>query len=560
MKELRAFIGYANAYRLRLALLGAIMLVSSIATLALPWLAGQVAGGVIARESANLMELVGLLLLLLAFIAFLNFAVASLAGSTAARLLADLRLKIYDHLQRLPIAYHEGNRQGDTLALMTYEVARLSQFLTGTLVSVPPLLLTALGAVVLMFRIDPLLALIVPLLVPVFYVILKFLGRRLRGLAQSIQQAEADVVGIAGENLEMLPAIKAFAREDIETGRYKAKIESAMALTLQQSQVIATMSPLLGFVASSGAVLLLVFAGRNLQAGVTTPAELLTFLLYAALLTRPVSALADVYGQIQTARGTLARLQAVMGREPEPGYAVKAQLPAVQGSIRFEGVHFAYAGREEVLSGLDLHIRSGETIALMGLNGAGKSTIINLLLRLYEADKGHIKLDGRNIAEIDVRDLRRQVGVVPQRALLFNGTIHANIAYGREGATDTEIDSALRLSQAHGFIHQLPHGLDTEIGDHGVRLSGGQRQRIALARALLKNPPILVLDEATSMYDLEAEAAFIAASARALEGRTVILITHRPASVALADRIFWVKDGKAIETSRDFIPAEGRIG
>ena len=545
--QLRNLLIFAAPYRGRLALVALLMLASSSITLAVPWLAGQLLGGIFSEQGQNLNKLVGWLLLALIAITLLKIIVANLSGAVSARMLADLRQRIYDHLQSLPLAFHQAHRQGDTLALMTYEVARLSQFLSSTLISIPPLLLTVLGACVLMLRIDPLLALLVPLLVPAFYLILKIVGRRLRGLAQQLQEAEAEVVGLAEENLEMLPALKSFTRETEESQRYRTHIDHAMQLTLKENRIYAAMEPLIGLIASAAAVLLLFFAGKSVHAGSLSPAELFSFLFYAALLTQPVGALANLYGQIQTTRGTLARLQNVLREQPEPGYSATASVQRAQGEIRVEGLYFAYPGRDTTLHGIDLLIRPGETVALTGPNGAGKSTLIALLLRMYEPDAGRILLDGQDITEINLKDLRRQIGVVPQRALLFNGSVRANIAYGLPGASDAQIEKAARLAQAWEFIQHLPQGFDTEIGDHGVRLSGGQRQRIALARAFVKDPPILVLDEATSMYDLEGESAFVEACADALHDRTVILITHRPASLALAQRILRVENGVLTE-------------
>ena len=545
--QLRTLLGHAAPYRWPLALVALLMLCSSAVTLAVPWLAGQLLGGILGPTGIPPARLVGWLLLALALITGLKIVGAWLSGAIATRLLADLRQRIHDHLQSLPLAFHQAHRQGDTLALMTWEVARLSQFLSGTLVGIPPLLLTSVGACVLMLRIDPLLALLVPLLIPAFYLILKLLGRRLRGLAQQRQEAEAGVIGLAEEHLEMLPALKSFTRETEASQRYREQIELALHLALRENRIYAAMEPLIGLVAATAAVLLLFFAGRSLHSGSLAPAELFSFLFYAALLTQPVGALANLYGQIQSTRGTLARLQRVLQEAPEPGYAATGKLQRARGEIRIEGLRFAYPGRDSTLQGIDLLIRPGETVALTGPNGAGKSTLIALLLRLHEAGSGRILLDGRDIRELDVQDLRRQIGVVPQRAQLFNGSVRANIAYGLPGATDAQIEKAARLAQAWDFIQQLPHGLETPIGDHGVRLSGGQRQRVALARAFVKDPPILVLDEATSMYDLEGESAFVEACAEALKERTVILITHRPASLALARRILWVEDGRLRE-------------
>ena len=475
--------------------------------------------------------------------ALVNFLTTLWSGNASARILADQRQRIYRHVQSLPIGYHENHRQGDTLALMIWEVARLATFLTTTLASIPARLVTAAGAAAIMFTIDPLLASIVPVAVPLFYLILKLIGRKLRGLAMQIQEAEAEVLAVAEENLEMLPAIKSFAREEIEAARYGHAVEQAMVLAQRENRITAALGPTIELVAAIAAITLLIVSGRSLNGGAMTPTELFGFLLYAALLTRPVSALSDIYGQVQTARGTLARLNEVLRREPEPAYGAQGVIDRATGAIALRGVTFACRGRETVLDNVDLDIPAGQIVALVGENGAGKTTLVDLLLGFYEPSAGEVRLDGRDIRTIQLQALRRQFGLVPQRPLLFNGTIRANIGFGQE--------QAARLAQAHGFITGLGKGYDTQIGDHGVRLSGGQRKRIALARALLADPPVLVFDEATSMFDLDGESAFIASCEQALRGRTVILITHRPASLALAEGLIRAEHGKVFEVAAE---------
>lgn len=536
-------------HRRSLALIALLTTASSFLMLAVPWLAGSLLGGLVTRIGAQLPWLVAGLILALALIALVEFAIAFVTAKTSAELLASLRQRLYDHVQSLPLGFHETRHQGDLLTLLTFEVSRLSDFITGTVTHVPARLLTAMGAVILMFSIDARLALVVPVLVPAFYLILKVVGRKLRGLATQLQQAEAEVVWTAEEGLDMVPATKAFAREEEFSAKYESRVKRAMVLTVEQGRIHALLEPLIGLTASIAAVLVLVIAGQRLQAGRMSPSELFTFIFYAALLTRPVSALAHLYGQVQTARGTLARLGSVLREQPESNYSAGIRLGRATGEIRFSDIGFNYPGREPVLDGLNLHIRAGEAVALIGSNGAGKTTLVNLLLRFYDPVVGRISLDGENIADLQVQGLRRQIGVVPQRALLFNGSVRENIAFGRRDVPARRLEKAIELAQASAFLAALPDGLDTIIGDNGVRLSGGQRQRIALARALVDDPPILVLDEATSMYDLDGESAFVEACSTALKSRTVIIITHRPATLALADRLVEIENGIAVDVS-----------
>jgi len=340
----------------------------------------------------------------------------------------------------------------------------------------------------------------------------------------------------------MLPAIKAFATEAYHRAGFSNAAEKSRQLAVGQARLNAVISPIVSLLAALAAIGVLMVASDQLSDGQSSPADLFAFLLYAALLTRPVGSLANIYGSYQIARGTLERLEDVLAIDEEPGYAAPVRLEKAQGRIQIEKLSFAYPGRDEVFSGVDLDIAPGEIVALTGENGVGKSTLVRLMLGFYAPQKGRILLDGTDIAELQVQDLRRQFGYVPQRSLLFNGSVAQNIIFGQERGDrqDRDLEKAARLAQADAFIDTLSQGYETEIGDNGVRLSGGQRQRIALARALYRDPPIYILDEATSMYDLESEAAFVENCIEALKGRTVIIITHRPASLALADRVLKV--------------------
>ncbi len=549
----RRILEFAWPFRASLVFCVLLMLLQTGVVLLVPWLGGLLTTSVLAQTRLDVGTISIWLLGLFAIRAVLQVVQGMVLSATSEQVLARLRTQLYDHVQTLPIRFFQTRRQGDLLTLLTFEVERLARFITGPLLSVIPLFLTVTGALLLMIRIDALLAIPVALCVPAFFVVTKVFGRRLRPLASEVRDAYATSVAIAEENLSMLPAIKSFVREDLESVRHAAQVETVRGLSVQMARIQALLGPLMQFIAAGAIIGLLWIASDRVIAGDLPPGELITFLLYTALLTHPVSGLADLWGQTQMARGTLARLEDVLREPPEP-FTGGAEPGPVRGAVSFENVGFSHTDRAPALHGVHLDIRAGETIALTGENGAGKTTLIDLLLRLHTPDCGKITLDGVDTQTLNLKAFRRLIGVVPQNVLLFDGTVRDNILFGNPDATAADLADAVDRAQAAGFIRELPDGYDTLIGDKGVRLSGGQRQRIALARALIRNPAILILDEPTAMFDPKGEQGFVSQAREALADRTVILITHRPASLALADRIVTLKGGRIVSEEPDGPP------
>lgn len=531
-----------------LVLIGALMLLENGLALCSPWLAGQLTKSIMGESgllSLSYRNILLLWLLLVCLQAGLGYVSRVLSGCTSERMLVQLRSRLYNHLQGLPLGYHHDKKHGETLALITNDSAVVSSFITGTVVSLVPQLLTAAGAVVCILVINPLVAGLLLVLIPLFYIVLKLLGRQIRPISRRLMQQYATTFSLAEENLATLSAIKIFTREHHESHRFHASNEKLYELSVRYLKTQARLTPLIRLLATAIVLGILWFIGDDIAAGLLSTGDIVSLMLYGMLLTQPISRLADTYGQIQRTAGAAERLLEVFDYPTETATSGDPLLP-LKGGIVFDRVSFAYPGRTRVLNALSLAISPGETVAITGENGAGKSTLVHLLMRFYQPTEGTIQLDGQDISTAELISLRSQIGLVEQNVVLQNATVAENISFGKPSATDAEIVQAARASHALDFINALPAGMDTLIGDQGIKLSGGQKQRLSLARALLTDPPILILDEATAMFDPEGEISFIEENRELLRQRTVIIITHRPASLALADRILRLENGRLL--------------
>ena len=534
---------WLRPHRKALLLALGLMLIQSATTLVQPWLGGVLADRLLFKQGIG--SLLWLLFGLICAQQMLSYAVAVQLRRASGQLVADVGAELYAHLQALPLAWHNRRQRGDVLALLQGDVHRLGYFVSSALVPVLPLLLTLAGALLLMFHLAPRVAVAVAVLMPLLFVALKLLGRRLRPLGAASMQAWADQSALAEQNLTLLPLIKAFATEPAEAQRYRDGAARLFACEFRQARWESAVMPMVQIAGGGGILLLLGLAGGQLVEAQAGMGALVSVFLYGLVLISPLSQLANVYGMTQSARGAMQRLGEALQAAPEAETGACTQVPTT-GEIRFEGVDFAYPGRAPLFQGFDLVIAPGETLALTGSNGAGKSTLTHLLLRLVEPQAGRVTIGGRDVRDFTLGALRRQIGLVAQQVMLFNASVRDNLVYGRAGVTQDAVEFAAKAARAHDFIVALPQGYDTVIGDQGVRLSGGQRQRLALARALLRDPAILILDEATAMFDPEGEAEFVAECHDVLRDRTVIMITHRPASLAVADRVLRLDGGQVV--------------
>lgn len=490
---------------------------------------------------------------------FANYGQSVLMSYVGGRIIADLQHQLYEHVVRMDIGFFHSTNTGKLIMRFTSDITAMRNAVSSSLVGFGKDLVTAAVLITVMFTEDWLLSIIAFTVFPAAIYPIARLGKRMRKVSANTQQQLGEFATLLDQTFQGIRHVKAYGMEAYECSRVGRLVETVFGLTYKAQSVSARSSPIMETLGGAAITAIVIYGGSRVIEGASDPGSFFAFITALLLAYEPVKRLANINITLQQGLAASQRVFTVLDLEPEIKDAPDAtQLTVAGGNIRFSNVAFAYNTETTALRDIDLDIKAGETVALVGPSGSGKSTILNMIPRFYEIDKGDITIDGQDIRNVTLESLRKATALVSQEITLFDDTVRANIAYGRSGATDAEIEEAARHAAAHEFITQLEHGYDTIVGERGVKLSGGQRQRIAIARAMLKNAPILLLDEATSALDTESERHIQGALAELMKGRTTLVIAHRLSTIIDADKICVVSNGRVTEQGKhDELLAQG---
>ena len=537
-----------------LFIVGFIFLILSTGTsLAFPKLIGSIVEVIEGRSPYTINQITLLLIVLLICQSVFAFLRIYLFARVSERAMADVRRDVYSKIITLPVVFLEQRRVGELTSRITSDVTQLQDVLSFTVAEFFRQIATLLVGVALISYTSWKLTVFMMATFPVLVISAMVFGRYIRKLSKKAQDELAAANVIVEETLQSVNIVKAFTNERLEVARY----QTALGRVVDNALRAATFRG--GFVsfiisALTGGIVGVIWYGASLvQAGEMGISDLFTFTLYTAFIGGAIGGMGDIYAQINKTIGASERLLEILAEPSEVDITTapaSSQQTTVQGQISYQNVQFAYPSRPDVqvLKGISFDINAGEKIALVGYSGAGKSTIVQLLMRFYEPQGGEVRIDGRPLTGYELTELRRNIAVVPQEVMLFGGTIYENIAYGRPGATEAEIREAARKANALEFIESFPEKFQTVVGERGIKLSGGQRQRIAIARAILKDPKILILDEATSSLDAESEKLVQEALDELMKNRSTIVIAHRLATIRKVDTIYVIREGQIVES------------
>jgi subfamily B ATP-binding cassette protein MsbA len=544
-EEVRPHFGRIAAGMILMALAGA-------ATAGNAWLMEPVLDQVFVKQDRTMLLLVPLAVIVMAAVkGGATYGQAVTMNHVGQRIIADLQTRLFAHLMRADLAFFHDNPTGRLIARFTNDVNLLRGAVTQALTGIAKDALTVVFLVGLMFYQDWRLAVIAFLAFPIALWPIIQIGRRMRKVSGRTQSGVASLTSHLEESFQGIRHVKAYGMEAYETGRAKAEVENLFQLVLKATRIRSAAHPIMETLGSAAVAAVIFYGGSQVIAGETTPGTFFSFITALLLAYQPIKSLANLNANLQEGLAAADRVFTLLDAEAAIRDRPNAKpLALAEGEIRFEDVYFGYGTGKPVLKGVSLAAAAGRTVALVGSSGAGKSTVLNLIPRFYDADAGRVAIDGTDVREVTLASLRARIAIVSQEVSLFHDTVRANIAYGRLEASQAEIEHAASLAGAAEFIAGLPQGYDTIVGERGVKLSGGQRQRIAIARALLKDAPILLLDEATSALDAETERQVQAALATLMKGRTTLVVAHRLSTIVDADIIYVLDDGRVVESGR----------
>ena len=540
---------YLRPYIPKTLMAVACMILATSASLYVPWIVRDVIDGVLVNKDEALLNVITIgIVVVFALRGFFVYGQSYLMAFISQKVVIDLREHLFRHFQRLSVSYFDRSQTGKVLSYMTNDVGVLQGALAQNVIELASESLALIGSLIAMFYLHWQLALLTLITVPLVAEAMKIFGVKLRRASGTMQQRAAEITSVLQEMIVSIRLIRLFVREDYEIDRFNRENENNFNAQMKAAQLSATLTPVVEFLAAFAVTVIVWYGGNEVIRGNLTSGSLIAFLVYAVNISNPVKRLGNVYGSIQRAVAAADRVFEVLDTLPEVQDAPYAKpLPPVKGRVTFEDVTFEYRSGEPALRNMSIDVAPGQVLAIVGPSGAGKSTIANLIPRFYDPQAGRICIDGVDIRDVTVASLREQLAMVPQDTILFSASIYENILYGRLDATREEVMAAAQASNAHNFILQLPDGYETQIGERGCQLSGGQRQRIAIARAILKNPRILILDEATSALDAESERLVQDALDKLMVGRTTFVIAHRLSTIQRADRILVLEKGRMVE-------------
>ena len=512
------------------------------------WMSGLL-GSTFGVDKVGILHLAVVAVIIIALIGAVSaYAEKYLTTSVGQWVMHDLRRALYHHIQRLSLSYHDRKPTGDLINTVTGDIDAIQDFISQALLGIVVNVLTLAGMLVVMFYLDWRFTLIALSVTPFLFIVVYTYTRRIKQASRALRKKEGEVVSVVQEVLSSIRVVKAFAREDYEEARFEQQSLESVESALKARSLKAKLAPIVEVVVALGTCLVLWYGVNLVMTDQMTSGSLLVFLIYLGKMYKPMKDLSKMTDTMSKAAVGYERIHEVIETEKEIRNLPNARVaPEFKGEIQFEHVSFAYNKGYDMLNDVNLKIEPGQIAALVGPTGAGKSTIASLVGRFYDPQKGVVKIDGRDVRDYKIKSLRRQISFVLQETLLFRAPVWQNIAYGKPEASRSEILRAAQLANADEFIQKMPEQYDTMVGEKGVTLSGGQRQRIAIARAIIRNAPILILDEPTSSLDAASEELVFEALGKLMEGKTALVIAHRLATVQRAEVIFVLEDGVIVE-------------